>query len=410
MEKLKARFFKWFEIGTEGYDIGTRRRLIVTNVLITVIAVLSVLYAVIFFLFDPVEYIIPVLMMFSVAGLFLFTPFFHKLNPYVGSVYNLSIWLIYGMTLVYIFGSDSGIHYFFLGGATGAILIYNVSANPISIFSIIVQTSIFLSAEFFWPQSAHWLELPQIHQSILAFVNIVSVLMLQFCLVSYAFYQAHTAEALLEKEYQYSEQLLANMMPTSIAAQLKREPEKTIADGHEQATILFADIVGFTERASNQPPEKVVAFLNELFTKFDALATKHGLEKIKTLGDAFMVAGGMPSAQDDHCERVADMALEMLDIAKSMPENFGKKVQLRIGIHSGPVVAGVIGTKKPFYDVWGDTVNLAARLETNGHINRIQVTTSTKELLEHAFTFELRGQVEIKGKGKIDVWYLIGRK
>ena len=200
------------------------------------------------------------------------------------------------------------------------------------------------------------------------------------------------------------------MLPGPIAAQLKRNPGQTIADSHDEVTILFADIVDFTPRASRQRPDELVKFLNQLFTRFDDLANRHGLEKIKTLGDAFMVAGGMPEAQPDHAERVARMALDMQAETARFSAEMGEKVELRIGIHSGPVVAGVIGTRKPFYDVWGDTVNIAARLETFGTNGKIQVTAETKDRLDGAFDFSERGQVDIKGKGPLDLYYLDRRR
>jgi len=147
-----------------------------------------------------------------------------------------------------------------------------------------------------------------------------------------------------------------------------------------------------------------------LFTRFDDLANKHGLEKIKTLGDAFMVAGGMPDPQPDHAVRVARMALDMLSETELFAREVNERLELRIGIHSGPVVAGVIGTKKPFYDVWGDTVNTAARLETYGTNGKIQVTEETKRILEGDFNFEERGTVSIKGKGDMELWYLEGSR
>jgi adenylate cyclase len=230
-----------------------------------------------------------------------------------------------------------------------------------------------------------------------------------FCMVYYAFYQAQLAEDALEREYEYSEKLLSNMLPASIAAQLKRNPGQTIADKHEDVTILFADIVGFTPRAQDLTATDLVKFLNTLFIRFDGLANKHKLEKIKTIGDAFMVAGGMPDPQPDHAVRVARMALDMMSETQRYAEETGESLDLRIGIHTGPVVAGVIGSQKPFYDVWGDTVNTAARLETYGTNGQIQVTAETKELLDSVFAFERRGDVEIKGKGKLDLWYLSGK-
>jgi len=225
-------------------------------------------------------------------------------------------------------------------------------------------------------------------------------------MIYYAFYQAQLAEDALQREYEYSEKLLSNMMPAPIAAKLKRNQGETIAESHDDVTILFADIVDFTPRAENQNATELVQFLNNLFTRFDLLVEKYGLEKIKTIGDAFMVAGGMPNPQTNHATRVAYMALDMMNETHKYAMETGEVVELRIGLHTGPAVAGVIGTRKPLYDVWGDTVNTASRLESSGTNGKIQVTDSTKALLDKIFMFKKRGKVEIKGKGELDTWYL----
>ncbi|WP_299723814.1 adenylate/guanylate cyclase domain-containing protein [uncultured Tateyamaria sp.] len=216
-------------------------------------------------------------------------------------------------------------------------------------------------------------------------------------------------KAQIEREFERSERLLDNILPAPIAERLKQEPDKIIADDLLQVTILFADIVDFTPKATRMSATELVSFLNHVFSKFDELAERHGLEKIKTIGDAYMVAGGMPEPRPDHAVAVADMALEMLVIARTLEREIGDTVALRIGIHTGPAVAGVIGTRKFFYDVWGDTVNTASRLESHGAPGRIQVTQETYEALSDQFDFEQRGFIDIKGKGKTMAYYLTGR-
>jgi class 3 adenylate cyclase len=175
-------------------------------------------------------------------------------------------------------------------------------------------------------------------------------------------------------------------------------------------TILFADIVAFTPRAEGRAASEVVGFLNRVFTEFDRLAVRHGLEKIKTIGDAYMVAAGMPDPRADHAEAVAEMALDMLEAARRLGDGTGEAVHVRIGFHAGPAVAGVIGTRKFFYDVWGDTVNTAARLESQGAADRIQVTRATRDLLADRYVFERRGEIALKGKGLAETWWLAGRR
>ncbi len=215
-------------------------------------------------------------------------------------------------------------------------------------------------------------------------------------------------KAELEHEYGRSERLLENIMPRSIAKRLKHETADVIADDIPHMTILFADIVDFTPRASRMSAPDVVAFLNRIFTEFDVLADKHGLEKIKTIGDAYMVAGGMPEPRDDHAAAVADMAFDILQVTEKISEDIGERFTVRIGIHTGPAVAGVIGTRKVFYDVWGDTVNTASRLETYGMPGRIQTTREVYDALSDRYTFEPRGTVDIKGKGEIQTYFLTG--
>ncbi|WP_299879578.1 adenylate/guanylate cyclase domain-containing protein [uncultured Sulfitobacter sp.] len=216
-------------------------------------------------------------------------------------------------------------------------------------------------------------------------------------------------KAQIEHEFGRSERLLENILPAPIAERLKQEPNKIIADDLLQVTILFADIVDFTPRANRMQAAELVSFLNRVFSEFDTLADVYHLEKIKTIGDAYMVAGGMPEPRADHASAVADMALEMLAITKRIGEEMGETLAVRIGIHTGPAVAGVIGTRKFFYDVWGDTVNTASRLESYGTPNRIQVTQETYAVLSGGYRFEKRGTIDIKGKGRIETYYLIDR-
>jgi class 3 adenylate cyclase len=213
------------------------------------------------------------------------------------------------------------------------------------------------------------------------------------------------AYRLLEAERARSEGLLRNMLPEPIAERLKRQ-QRVIADAFGEVTVLFADIVDFTEQAARTPPEATVALLNELFSTFDALTETRGLEKIKTVGDAYMVAGGLPDPMPDHAGAVAELALEMLRVAAGRRLPDGRPVRLRIGLDSGPVVAGVIGRRKFSYDLWGDTVNTASRMQTTGVPGCIQVTERTRELLGERYLFQERGRIQVKGKGAMPTYFL----
>jgi class 3 adenylate cyclase len=216
------------------------------------------------------------------------------------------------------------------------------------------------------------------------------------------------ANRLLRAEQERSERLLLNVLPAPIAARLKRG-EAVIADGFAEVTVLFADLVDFTGRSQETSPERVVRLLDDLFSAFDRLAERHGLEKIKTIGDAYMVVGGLPEPRPDHAEAVADMALDLREEVARHRDPGGRPLALRIGIDSGPVVAGVIGRRKFSYDLWGDTVNTASRMESHGVAGCIQVTERTWRRLRDRYRFERRGPVQVKGKGELVTWFLVGR-
>ncbi|MBE1283207.1 MAG: HAMP domain-containing protein [Rhodobacteraceae bacterium] len=221
--------------------------------------------------------------------------------------------------------------------------------------------------------------------------------------------KVESQRAELAVEHARSEALLYNLLPEKIAARLKQEPDKTIADSLPRVAILFADIVEFTPKAATLPAEELVNFLNKIFSAFDELAERHGLEKIKTIGDAYMVAAGVPSAVQDPVHRVADMALDMQRTIAEMSLDFPERLQVRIGLHAGPAVAGVIGNQKLFYDVWGETVNTASRMESLGEPGRIQVTQTAKDALGQNYQFAPRGKLEVKGVGHVETWWLTGQ-
>ena len=211
----------------------------------------------------------------------------------------------------------------------------------------------------------------------------------------------------LEVEQEKSERLLLNILPESIALRLKNKPE-TIADNFEEVTVLFADIAGFTQLSAKISPTELVNLLNEIFSEFDQITTQNKLEKIKTIGDAYLVVGGLPKPRRDHAEAIAKLALEMQNKLTEFNQKHDHNLQLRIGINTGPVVAGVIGAKKFIYDLWGDTVNIASRMESHGIIGEIQVTEATYQRLQDKYKFEKRGLINVKGKGEMSTYLLKG--
>ena len=210
---------------------------------------------------------------------------------------------------------------------------------------------------------------------------------------------------IVEEKNRENEDLLLNILPGPIAHRLK-SGETAIADSYAQATVLFADIVGFTSLASTREPTEIILFLNGLFTRFDVAAKHHGIEKIKTIGDAYMAVSGVVANHPDHVKQMVEMGLEMLEAVKDYTVLSNIPVSIRVGINTGPVVAGVIGTTKFIYDLWGDTVNIASRMESTGIPGVIQVSRSVYEQLKDEYSFEARGPIEVKGKGLLETWLL----
>ncbi|MBE9185791.1 HAMP domain-containing protein [Microcoleus sp. LEGE 07076] len=213
----------------------------------------------------------------------------------------------------------------------------------------------------------------------------------------------------LRQEKERSEQLLLNILPAEIADRLMRTNESP-AEHFEEVTILFADIVGFTGISTRIEPMQLVAGLNQIFSAFDQLTEKYGLEKIKTIGDAYMVVGGLPVSRPDHCEAIANMALDMHAYMQDVENIFGESLEIRIGINTGPVIAGVIGIKKFIYDLWGDAVNIASRMESHGKPGYIQVSDATYLKLQNKYLLEPRGTIEVKGRGEMMTYWLLGRR
>jgi adenylate cyclase len=209
-------------------------------------------------------------------------------------------------------------------------------------------------------------------------------------------------------EQEASERLLLNVLPHSVAERLKAGAG-VIADSFPDVTVLFADIVGFTRLSEGMSPDRLVALLDAVFTLFDTIVDRRGLEKIKTIGDAYMAVAGLPVAAADHAARAAHAALDMMEALARFNDQNHQALQVRIGVHSGAVMAGVIGKRKFIYDLWGDTVNTASRMESHGVAARVQVTEATRRQLDQPFLFEERGTIDIKGKGELATWFISGR-
>ena len=327
------------------------------------------------------------------------------------STYLATLWFgaIAAASLIaqtYVIGRGTGIHLFLLLHAVGPFVLVPPRYRKWVFLQSGLYFACFLFALIVIPDRPLAHIAPDVERTMLDF-NLTALFI---SLVAFGYYERTNtlaAEAEVERERQRAETLLLNILPGPIAERLKRDTS-AIADGFAEVTVLFADIAGFTPLASRLQPAELVGMLNQIFSEFDALAEKHGLEKIKTIGDAYMAAAGLPDPRPDHAEAVAAMALDMLESLSRVQAPLGAKLQMRIGIHTGPVVAGVIGKRKFIYDLWGDTVNLAARMESHGEAGRVHVTAATADHLRDSFDLEMRGLVAIKGKGEVECYWLRG--
>ncbi|MEW6513636.1 MAG: adenylate/guanylate cyclase domain-containing protein [Pseudomonadota bacterium] len=247
-------------------------------------------------------------------------------------------------------------------------------------------------------------------------LNFIAVATIIYVLLRYSIQEKHKIQQRLEEAHwqllaeQYrSEKLLLNILPAPVAQRLKNA-EQTIADGFPAATVMFADLVNFTRVAATMTPEQVFGMLNSIFSAFDDLCERFGLEKIKTIGDAYMAAGGLNSTTSDHTTAIANFALEMQAILQRDYRVNAAHMEIRVGISTGPVVAGVVGKHKFIYDVWGDTVNLASRITSNGTPGTIHCDAATQALLTEHFDFAGPQRINLKGKGEMSVYRLLGRK
>jgi adenylate cyclase len=344
----------------------------------------------------------------AVAVLFLGVPL---LNRFGSVIPALAFVAIAYASLTFVgsqIGTDSGVQFYYLVSASLAVLVLGVEHVVLAAMVVSVGAALAIFLQFNVPQDTGIQ--PRWALDIAFISTTAGACLLIFLTVWYAMREVSRAEAAMEVEYNRSEALLTNILPATVAAKLKDPAHGTIADRYDDASILFADIAGYTEQSSQITPTELVRFLDRLYTTFDRLVDRHGLEKIKTTGDAYMVVSGVPTPRPDHIEAIADLALDLSRAVAELRDPRGKPVPLRMGIAAGPVVAGVVGARRFFYDVWGDAVNVASRMESTDVIGRIQVPENVFERLKHRFVLEERGMVEVKGKGAMRTWFLVGRK
>lgn len=305
-------------------------------------------------------------------------------------------------------GTGGGVQYYLVTTASLVVLQLGIERIGLAALLATLGAALVITLQFLVPRSTG-LE-PPWAMTMSFVITTLSACAMVVVTVWYAMRDTQRAEAGMEAEYERSEALLANMLPASVAERLKEPGRNVIADRYDEASVLFADMVGFTERASTTAPCDLVKFLDRLYSAFDELVDRHGLEKIKVSGDSYMVVSGVPRPRPDHVQALADFALDMVAAAAELKDPHGLSVPLRIGFATGPVVAGVVGSRRFFYDVWGDAVNVAARMESTDSVGQIQVPEDVYERLKDEFVLQERGRIEVKGKGLMRTWYLLGRR
>ncbi len=399
------RLLPSIRFGTERYPEKVARRLRSLNIAMWLAAATHAVYALVL-LFDPALHWLAA---FNLVGAVLYAagPLLHRVGSLAGPI--AFIVLFYADMLFYIavIGTGVGIQfYYLLGVALTALFIGTEHIGLATAFSA-VAAALIVVVQLTVPYDTGLLPATVFYTSIVINAVVSSGVLLS--IVSYALREAARAEAVAQFEHERSESLLANILPAPIAERLKSNPG-SIADSFSEATILFVDIVGFTKLSETMTPEGLVDLLNKVFSEIDDLTEKYNLEKIKTIGDAYMVVAGAPERRPDHAEAIAAMSLEIKESFAKLNKAGHHSLDFRIGIHSGPVVAGVIGKKKFSYDMWGDSVNTAARMESHGIPGEIHVSAVVRDLLQDKFQFAECGLVDIKGKGKLLTYLLKGRR
>ena len=342
------------------------------------------------------------------AAIFAAVPLLHRFGGLVAPLTLIVTSYVSLSVVTWNIGTGAGLQFYFLVAATVAVLVMGIEHIVLACTLVAIGAAIVITLQFTVPFDTGLGPAWSLNLGFI--VSTISACVMAVATVWYALRETERAEQAMEDEYNRSESLLANILPASIATRLKNPATTIIADKHDDASVLFADIAGYTERASQSTPADLVEFLNRLYTEFDRLVEKHGLEKIKTSGDCYIVVSGVPEPRPDHLEALACLALNMSDAIAGVTDLMGQIVPVRIGIGVGPVVAGVVGTHRFFYDVWGDAVNVASRMESTGVEGRIQVPQEVHERLKDMFVLEPRGDVEIKGKGVMRTSFLVAQR
>ncbi|MEZ6096945.1 MAG: adenylate/guanylate cyclase domain-containing protein [Pirellulaceae bacterium] len=389
--------------GIAGYPREVRRRLALTNLTGYLAANTSVCYAVVYSIYDYPSLALAIWVNLACAVLYMTLPIWHRFGPFVApAMFSL---VAYGSLFFFVsyLGPDSGIQLNYLGASAVAFILFGTQQYFFWALFVTGGLVLHLLTMYLFPDSL--LNTPEnaLFYRILYGYSAGSIMFLVASVVWYAFRLAREAE-------ERSEQLLQNILPEKIATRLKMNPNELIADRFDEATVLFADLAGFTPKFNSMPAQKMVNLLNEIFCRFDALTLDLNTEKIKTIGDAYLAVSGIPEPNENHAQMIAELALGMMGIIEEISNTHSVDLGLRVGIATGPITAGVIGKAKFAYDVWAPTVNLAARLESHGEIGRIHISDETRRAIEQYYVCEAAQPRELKGIGSPKTWFIVGRK
>jgi adenylate cyclase len=400
---LRRRIARLAGYGTEHYPPRIRRRLQIMNVTAYAVAAFTLIYvaqqAVLldFQTWKPV-----ILINLVMAAVALSIPFLHRYGELTGPLAITLSELIGIFALTYYIGRDAGLHLQYFAATGAFFVIMGLERLKLIATFVLLSLALHLAAWSWFIQSNAVLVIDKDELD----AHYITAVVTTFSLISIVVYYAFR---LVEQAQAETDALLHNILPDTIVDRLKQAPDATIANEFAEASVMFADIAGFVAHAKRLGPARTVEVLNTIMRAFDELADRWGVEKIKTIGDAYMAAAGLPVAVADHAERIAGMSLAMIETARRIAREVEVPFALRIGIASGPVLAGVIGAKRLIYDVWGDTVNLASRLEGHSQADRILVSPLTRTRLEGRYALEPYGAIDIKGYGSVEPWFLVGR-
>ncbi|MGI9382194.1 MAG: adenylate/guanylate cyclase domain-containing protein [Methyloligellaceae bacterium] len=398
-----AAFARWLaslsELGTQGYPLPVRRRLMIVNVTAFLIALFSLFYAGLFAVYDVEKYLSLVLVNLLLVVIALLAPLAHRVSEICAAIIIATAEFAGLFFFVRTLGHDSGVQINYLVAAAIPFAIFGLTHLWLVITAIITGLFLHIAAWFLYPTASALVSPDPALLNNLYVSSVITTGSIIAVIVLYAFTLADRARS-------EADTLLGHILPEPVAQRLKERPGTRIADSVSQASVMFTDLSGFTPLAKKLGVEQTLDILDDIFTQFDTLATKHGVEKIKTIGDGYMAVCGVVEPAEDHGTRLARLALDLPPTVDALSKRHNMDLQIRIGLASGPVMAGVIGADKFFYDVWGETVNLASRLESHGLPGEVHVSKEVRQALRQRFHFEPRGRVDIRGVGQLDTWLL----